>query len=904
MDEESLIYLVLVMIGLWVGLTAVRFLVVWLQLMRLRFAPSDILPADRSAMPVEVAAVLDPVAKRLSELGFVYEETVLMPPVLRYAEAQPVWIDIHVHAPSGSRASVQLADTPEPGFIAAVSFATDYEQAMLETVNRRQHLLLPVSTACQLADALAPTLAEHWAFHCRRVAEADAGPAITDRETVRHRHRALRTASFEHCQRIGFMCAAGDQWRFTAAGARRYLRQVMAGNRRVAALPPSTEVEEASLRVMADEHAWQVQEAMIRHNVMSRRGKLLWFVISLLAGAAAFGYMTSWDMVPLILGVLLFHEFGHALAMRAVGYRGLSVLVLPFLGAVAIGRKDDAGPWQKLAVLLAGPLPGLLLAVICLRLSLDHPESRVLLSNIGWMALTINYFNLLPFTPLDGGQIVDNFLFSRRPCFRFGFFVLSIGALFAVAYALDSTVLAGAALLLALGIPGGWQRMRLLKGFKSVAPGDASIAALLARMHAAPGSRWPVFAQRLQTVRMLLPWLNGRAPTLIETLVGIGIYLAVIAMPVALLWDSGLPQQAVVSMSRVGREASPPDWEKQLAEARTSQARWQVLWAAGRWFESAEDETQALRYYQLALAESEQLPEDSQKALRVIDGRLAVARNSEAELTRSEYLDLLPTLRGLPLAERWRLADVQEAMVWLDAQKGAATRIERYREAIAARELAPGQSAYRLFYDRVQLARLLDAKGDTPAAEALLRKNLAELKGERRDMVIWQIEPAIWFLIVHDRAAEAEALLVGQQVPSRNGEMFGSTLAWTQLAQGKTPLARKTLVEAFESMDKQRWSDPQRLLLLLDLICASADAPEEEGRWIKEAADLRAVMDPAFHGGRYLLNGDPKNKEWERQRDQARFAAFKRLPGVEEELSRESARTCKRTGGDDENDSD
>ncbi len=893
MNEKSLIYLVLAMIGLWLGLIGIRLLVVWLQLMRMRFAPGDILPADRSAMPAEVAAILDPMFDRLAALGFVYEETVLAQPMLRYAEAQPVWIDVHVHAPSGSRASVQIADTPEPGFVAAVSFTTDYEQMMLETENRRLHLLLPAPANCQLADAGAATLAEHWDFHCRRVDEANAGAVITDLESVRQRHRALRAGIFAHCQQIGAMCATGDQWRFTAAGAWRYLRQVMAGNRRVAALPPSTEVEEASLRVAADSHAWRIQEALTRHNIMSRRGKLLWFAVSLLAGAAAFGYMTSWETALLILGVLLFHEFGHALAMRAVGYRGLSVLVLPFLGAVATGRKDDAGPWQKLAVLLAGPLPGLLLAVACFRLSQDHPESRVLLTNIGWMALAINYFNLLPFTPLDGGQIVDSFLFARRPCFRFGFFVLSIGALFGVAYALDSTVLAGAALLLAFGIPGGWQRMRLLKGLKAVAPGEASVTALLERMHAAPGPRWPAFAQRLQTVRMLLPWLNGRSPTLLESLVGIGIYLAAIALPLALLWDTGMPQQAVFSLSRMGQDVAPPDWEKQLAEARTPEARWQLLWQAGQWFEEADNETQALRLFQLALAESAKLPEDSQKTLRVLDARLAVARNSEAELTRSEYLELLPTLRELPPAERWRLADVLEAMVWIDAQANAETRIERYREAIAVRESVAAQGDYRLFYDRVQLARLLDAQGDTPAAEALLRNNLAELSGAQRELVIWQIEPAIWFLIAHERAVEAEALLAAQPMPERHSETLRSTLAWTQLAQGKTALARKTLAEAVEKMDKQRWNESQRLLLLLDLIHASADAPEEEARWIKEATDLRAAMDPVYRGGRYLLAGDQNSKEWERSRDQARFAAFKRLPGVEDELQAEGRRVCK-----------
>ena len=88
----------------------------------------------------------------------------------------------------------------------------------------------------------------------------------------------------------------------------------------------------------------------------------------------------------------------------------------------------------------------------------------------------------------------------------------------------------------------------------------------------------------------------------------------------------------------------------------TSEALWKVLWAAERWFEDTEDETKTLQYFQLGLVESARLPEDSQKALRVIDARLAIARHSEPDLTRPAYLELMPTLRELPPAERWRLA--------------------------------------------------------------------------------------------------------------------------------------------------------------------------------------------------------------------------------------------------------
>ena len=147
-------------------------------------------------MPADVAAILDPMAGRLAALGFAYEETDLAEPMLRGDAAQPVWIDVYVHAASGSRASVQIADSPEPGLIAAVTFSTDYEQLTLMTENRRLHFLLPMPASCRLEDACANTLAEHWAFHCRRLATIAAGAVVSDLETLRQRHRALRLSLF------------------------------------------------------------------------------------------------------------------------------------------------------------------------------------------------------------------------------------------------------------------------------------------------------------------------------------------------------------------------------------------------------------------------------------------------------------------------------------------------------------------------------------------------------------------------------------------------------------------------------------------------------------------------------------------------------------------------------------
>ena len=134
------------------------------------------------------------------------------------------------------------------------------------------------------------------------------------------------------------------------------------------------------------------------------------FTLFIVTSTKYFGTQT----LIIFIAALILHEGGHLLAMKLCGYRDASLLFLPFLGAVATARKDDATIIQKFCVSLAGPIPGLILG-IGLAIIFKDASYSTWVKQASWILICLNLFNLLPIYPLDGGQIVDILLFSRFP---------------------------------------------------------------------------------------------------------------------------------------------------------------------------------------------------------------------------------------------------------------------------------------------------------------------------------------------------------------------------------------------------------------------------------------------------------------------------------------------------------
>ena len=153
--------------------------------------------------------------------------------------------------------------------------------------------------------------------------------------------------------------------------------------------------------------------------VYVERSILMLLVLFLLLGAGSgpAGVLRSLILCVVAIASIIWHELGHAFAVKRLGY-GDSVIVLHGLGGVTQWR-GSPNRRDRILIALAGPGFGLILggAVWALVLGIGMPED-FLLRTFAWALLFINIgwsiFNLMPIWPLDGGHVLRYALVSPR----------------------------------------------------------------------------------------------------------------------------------------------------------------------------------------------------------------------------------------------------------------------------------------------------------------------------------------------------------------------------------------------------------------------------------------------------------------------------------------------------------
>ena len=146
-----------------------------------------------------------------------------------------------------------------------------------------------------------------------------------------------------------------------------------------------------------------------------------WFLVAVYGISSRGARYTAlvWPVLEYLalFGIVLLHEFGHALACRQVGGQANQIVLWP-LGGVAYVAPPPR-PGATLWSIAAGPLVNVVLAPILTVLLLlgraagwgeAMPNAYTFLKTLCIINYVLLFFNLLPIYPLDGGQILQSLL--------------------------------------------------------------------------------------------------------------------------------------------------------------------------------------------------------------------------------------------------------------------------------------------------------------------------------------------------------------------------------------------------------------------------------------------------------------------------------------------------------------
>jgi Zn-dependent protease len=146
-------------------------------------------------------------------------------------------------------------------------------------------------------------------------------------------------------------------------------------------------------------------------------------------------FHANWALLLILTGIVIFHEMGHFLAMKLYNYKDLGIFFIPLLGAYASGTKKEISQKQSAIILLAGPLPGIIVGIILFFVCERQLIHSVSLDTISLLIVTskllifLNILNLLPIYPLDGGQLLNRLFLDETKIVAKIFVVISALAL-------------------------------------------------------------------------------------------------------------------------------------------------------------------------------------------------------------------------------------------------------------------------------------------------------------------------------------------------------------------------------------------------------------------------------------------------------------------------------------------
>lgn len=515
--------------GAWLLLKVLPLFLGFLQLLRVTIQPTRYQRIQDEEVAPEIRALLEVSSAPLVALGFEKMAFVRGRRILKTVHDTNDTL-VLLHAASGTYASVAPSDVPDRWNATTVSFSTELPDGRsLLTMNGAAHGLIGEYPA-EVEDPYAGSFDAAWRFHEERLqgrvgrVKALEG-SLLDTEAQDRAYVAGMVGdgllsprpdgdeTFELTARGALRGA----WR-AVRGVSRLRRMQVERKRDVEARPELYPEVPVDLELFAYRRYEEVRRSPNRRQTLA----VIFGATGLLFGLSMLRLFDPLE-ISILVAVIFFHELGHYLAMRLFSYQDTTIFFIPFLGAAATGRKDSPSLSEEMVVLLAGPMPGLLLGAA---LALVPP---VMSSEVGrysvLMLISINLFNLLPIFPLDGGRIAHALVFAGRPWPDLLFKLVAVLAFAGLGWFAGEGVVMVIALFVGLTIPLGFRTSRLEAEYRMderhERPPDR-VRWLFERLGTGP--RPVSYTQKIAVVRQLEQRLTHAPPTWWRTVPWLAVY--------------------------------------------------------------------------------------------------------------------------------------------------------------------------------------------------------------------------------------------------------------------------------------------------------------------------------------------------------------------------------------------
>jgi Zn-dependent protease len=380
---------------------------------------------DRSQCPEYLKKFLEIEEKKLKEMGFNFLFCVFLE-YLVTRENTHQYTFVYYHPGNKTYARLTASEIMNKIKPWEVSFRTEFTNGKrLITSNGTRHMFLGTKPNTIFTDSWAPSLEKQLELHLQQLALMNEGFIKEYSEKMNPNDMVRQDLHLNHhyidkLEREGYIYRIDEGiYKLKIMAALRYVWQLFGGTIKQMRLEQKhagkQEPLEFELPVELEVKTYLKFKDAYRQPLRETRRNIFHLVLVLLIFAVPVGLILNFKIAAVLVIVVLLHELGHLVVMHWLGFKNFRISIVPFTAAGGVSGEKDIPAYKKVLAYFAGPFTGLLAAFLLVvnlpswnipRIPLEHSHWET--ASLALMLLFfINYFNLIPIVPLDGGRIFN-----------------------------------------------------------------------------------------------------------------------------------------------------------------------------------------------------------------------------------------------------------------------------------------------------------------------------------------------------------------------------------------------------------------------------------------------------------------------------------------------------------------